>query len=382
VSILLSVPRLRPLLLPCVIIAAAAAIYVSRVRYEMVDFAVYRTAAARAVSAESLYRADDGHYQFKYLPAFALAMTPFAVLDVEAAKTLWFALSVGFLTMYVRWSVRVLPAPRRSERVLGWLAVLFMAKFYAHELALGQTNVLLGVLLVGALLASQIDQPLVAGVLVGAAAFVKPYALMLLPWLAIAQGMQAAGATLVVVAAGLVAPALVYGWQGNVALLTDWFRAVATTTEPNLLGADNISIAAMWAKWLGPGSAAATLATVSIGLLLGLGAAAWAWRRRVDEPDYLEVALLMLFVPLVSPQGWDYVLLLATPGVICLIDRWPEMTTPWRTTTAAALVLTSFTVFDLMGRSLYGQFMALSIVSVAALALVASLVQLRWRALA
>ncbi len=61
----------------------------------MVDFGVYRTAAVRALSGEPLYQAGDGHYQFKYLPAFALAMAPFALVDPEAAKAIWFALSAG-----------------------------------------------------------------------------------------------------------------------------------------------------------------------------------------------------------------------------------------------------------------------------------------------
>ncbi len=30
---------------------------------EMVDFEVYRTAAARAIAAQPLFRLDDGHYQ-------------------------------------------------------------------------------------------------------------------------------------------------------------------------------------------------------------------------------------------------------------------------------------------------------------------------------
>ena len=47
-------------------------------------------------------------------------------------------------------------------------------------------------------------------------------------------------------------------------------------------------------------------------------------------PEYLECALLMLLIPLVSPQGWDYVLLLATPAVVCLVDRWREFPTIWR----------------------------------------------------
>ena len=58
----------------------------------------------------------------------------------------------------------------------------------------------------------------------------------------------------------------------------------------------------------------------------------------------------MLLVPLLSPQGWDYVLLLATPAVVCLMDRWPRCHDGWRVVTGAALALMSLTIFDLMGR--------------------------------
>jgi hypothetical protein len=97
--------------------------------------------------------------------------------------------------------------------------------------------------------------------------------------------------------------------------------------------------------------------------VLGLVATVWVRRREIASPDYLEVALLLLVIPLLSPQGWDYVLLLGTPAVVCLIDRWSDVSREWRVATAASLALMGLTIFDVMGRSLYGQFMALSIVS-------------------
>jgi hypothetical protein len=90
----------------------------------------------------------------------------------------------------------------------------------------------------------------------------------------------------------------------------------------------------------------------------------------------------MLLVPLISPQGWDYVLLLATPAVICLVDRFRDLTVPWRITAALALGLMSFTIFDLLGRTLYARLMAINIVSVCALVLIVCLVHLRARAVA
>jgi hypothetical protein len=374
--------RLKPFLIPLLLIIVSGILYQSKVHRQMVDFGVYRTAAARARAAEPLYRSEDGHYQFKYLPAFAIAMMPFAMLQNDTAKAIWFAISVALLAYYVCWSVDGLPSRQRSRwALIGWTVIL-MAKFYGHELTLGQTNVLFGSMLVAALLAVQVRRPMLSGALIGAAVFVKPYALVLLPWIGFTYGAAAAGAGLAVIAAGLILPAAVYGWAGNMELLVAWFRTVTESTAPNLLSNDNISLAAMWAKWVGPGTLASRLAALSGIVALGLAAAVWLRRRRVDKPDYLEIALLMLLIPLLSPQGWDYVLLLSTPAVICLLDRWPKMGRGWRIFTGVSLALMCFTIFDLMGRVLYGRLMAMSIISVAALGLAVAMAHLRWKAVA
>lgn len=356
--------------------------YQAQIQREMADFHVYRTAGARVIQTEPLYQIEDGHFQFKYLPAFAMAMTPFALIPAESAKVTWFALSAVLLLVFVHWSIQALPNRRRTATALRWLTAVFMIKFYAHELTLGQTNLLLGTLLIGGLMAAQAGALRAAGVLIGLAAFVKPYALLLLPWLMVASGLTATLTACGVIVAGLILPALVYGWGGNVDLLIAWFHTVTDSTSGNLLGADNVSIAAMWAKWIGIGSLAAALAAITVVAALGLAAAVWLRRRTVPSPDYLEYALLMLLIPLISPQGWDYVLLLGTPAVICVLDRWAAFTRVWKTAAAVALVLMGLTIFDILGRTLYGQIMALSLVTVAALGLVAVLAQLRWKAVA
>jgi hypothetical protein len=366
----------------CAALAAlAATIYVARIRHEMIDFLTWRQAVVRALDGEPLYRVSDGHYQFKYFPAFALVMAPFGILGPEAGKLLWFSVEVVLLACLIRWSVAALPGRRRSRAVLVSVTVVLMAKFYAHELLLGQTNLLLGALLVGALLCVR-DRPLAAGALVGAAVFVKPYALILTPWLLVHRGGRAAAAAAAVIIAGLLLPVVVYGWGGNLELLDGWRRTVVDSTSPNLLGNDNVSIAAMWAKWLGIGPPAAGLAWLTIAAAAGLAIAVSHRRTAVADADYLEWALLLLLIPLVSPQGWDYVLLLGTPAVMCLVDRWRELGTGWRWGLGAALALMGLTMFDLMGRQLYGQFMALSVVSVCALAIAVGLLHLRWRGLA
>ena len=110
-------------------------------------------------------------------------------------------------------------------------------------------------------------------------------------------------------------------------------------------------------------------------------ATVWVRRQNVYSPDYLECALLMLLIPLLSPQGWDYVLLLGTPAVVCLLDRWSDIAPKWRAVTMTSLALMGLTIFDLMGRAMYTRFMALSIVSLAAMGAAVALSHLRWKSL-
>jgi hypothetical protein len=86
-----------------------------------------------------------------------------------------------------------------------------------------------------------------------------------------------------------------------------------------------------------------------------------------------------MLVPLLSPQGWDYMLLLALPVFACLIDRFDAATVPSRTAIVTGFALTSFTIFDLLGRAVYGRLMELSVVTVGAVLLLAAAAALRWR---
>lgn len=358
-----------------------------RVKHEMVDFGVYRQAAERVTRAEALYQSTDGHYQFKYLPAFAVLAAPLAWLAESDAKVVWFALSAGALVLLVRFSVAFLPARRHRPLALVGLTVLFMAKFYAHELVLGQVNILFALLAVAGIAALQVELPVAAGVLFGLAVAIKPYGLIFAPWLLVAAPgasgrWRAAGGFAAIVAALLALPSLVYGVGGAWALMGDWWRTVSESTAPNLLGADNVSFAAMWAKWIGVGAPASALASVTTVAAVAIVADLWRRRAAIGEPEYLEVSALLLLVPLVSPQGWDYVLLVATPAVAVIADRLAELPRAWRIGLWIALLVMGLTSFDLLGRAAYGQFMALSVITLCALGLLAGLHALRTRALA
>ncbi len=365
-----------------VLVVASAYGLVRLKRAELVDFAVPRTAAVRFLAHEPLYRTDDGHYQYKYLPAFAQLMVPFTWVSKPVGEVVWFALTAAMAAAFVRLSLIALPDRRLSSKVLVWLTVLLTGKFFVKELAFGQFNLPVGLLMLGAVIAVQRGRGLTAGAAIAAGVFVKPYTLVLVPWLVRTCGWRPFAPFTLVMAAGLILPAFAYGWDGNVTLLHEWYRTVTDTTAPNLLGADNISFASMWAKWIGPGPLAGAFALGSAVTAMAAGGAVMLWRRQVAEPNYLEVAYFCVLIPLLSPQGWDYVLLLGLPGYMCLVDRWRDLSTGWRTVALTGFLLTSFMIFDLMRRTLYLRLVELAAVSVGAVLIAACLIRLRWKAVA
>jgi hypothetical protein len=379
----LVVRSVRALAWPLLFVVLATAIYVAiRVKRDLVDFEVYRTAAARAAHAEPLYREDDGHWQFKYLPAFAIVTAPIAWIDPEITKALWFALSCGLIIWLFRRSVDLLPDRRRAVGPLLAIAAFVTAKLWGKELIMGQTNIWLAVLVMASLAAVRRGRMKTAGMIIGLGMFVKVYALIFLPWLAIAAGVPALLAFGVTLVAGLALPALVYGWHGNIVLHQEWWRTVTETTTPNLLYGESLSTASFWAKWIGVGPQAAVFAAVTSLALVAMVLSIFVRRRRVPEPSYLEVAALAMIIPILSPQGWDYVMMLGIPATMALIDRWRDVSVPWRLVTGLAVLVTGFTLFDIVGRRLYILAMQTGILVVAAILLTACVVHLRWRDLA
>src|SRR5262245_61783625 len=149
----------------------------------MPDLTVYWTAATRARAAEPLYRAEDGHYQFKYLPAFAVLAIPLSATTLESAKAIWFVTSVALLAALVALSLRFLPEQRKPTWLLAVITLLVMLKFYGHELVLGQMNALFAVIVAAAVFAARRGNERSVGLLIGLAIVVKPYAVIFLPWL-------------------------------------------------------------------------------------------------------------------------------------------------------------------------------------------------------
>jgi len=142
-------------------------------------------------------------------------------------------------------AIRLLPDRHLPSSGLFWLTLCCLAKFCGRELALGQANVVFGALLLGSLGALGLALPGVTGLCVAAACCIKLYGVLFVPWLAVTGGRRAMAMCLAVVSVGVTFPTLMYGWSGNLELCADWYYTVTSSTAPNLLVSDHISLASM-----------------------------------------------------------------------------------------------------------------------------------------
>ncbi len=352
-------------------------LFQAKVQHKMRDFEVYWQAGTRAIAAESLYRPEDGHYQFKYLPAFALAVSPLSTLSLPLAKTLWYALSVGLIFLILFCSWRLLPRHHQSAWILLLLPLIVMAKFYGHELVLGQSNLLMLSLVLLALGQMRSGKETWVGLFLGLAIVAKPYAVIFLPYLALRRRADSFFTLCAVLLLVLFLPSLLYGLDGNRRLLRGWTESTFGTTIPNLTSQDSVSILGMYSKWLGIGNGAFVLSLVTIVVLVSVFVVVFYKRADRIFPEYLEISLLLTLIPLFSPSGWDYTLLVSTPAIMCLINYFGHLSSGSKIVTGIALICIGFSLYDVLGRRAYSLFMSYSPITLCYFVVVTSLYRLR-----
>jgi hypothetical protein len=375
-------PATRPALLWCGALAAIAAFLAFGLHHlpdELSDFEVYWRAAVRTLRSEPLYRVTDAHWRFKYLPGFAVLVAPVGMLSLASAKAVWFVFSAALVPALIALSIALLPQQRRSTRTLAFVAVIAMGKFLANDLGLGQVNVLFADIVCGAILATQRGRDLAAGVLIVLATAVKPYAVVFLPWLAVTRGRRALAAGAAAFVVLLALPLVFYGVAPTVELHREWWKTVTESTASTLTNPDNMSLSGMFSKWLGAGAAASSATIVTSAALVVLAVLVIALGRRLPRREPLEGALLLTLIPLLSPQGWDYVFLIATPAVVLFANYDDRLPSPLRWTTWIAVLVAGLSIFDLMGRARYTAFMSWSVITCCFLVVTAALALLRGR---
>jgi hypothetical protein len=363
-------------------ISLAVTAYAWKISRRLPDFEVCRKTAARVLAAEPLYRETDGHWKFKYLPANGVIWAPVALLPRPVARAMWYATMLALLVVLLRTSASLIPDPLYSR---GWLigaTFVLLGKFFVHEIELGNFNILMATLVVYAAYCMTRGKEALAGVLITCAVVIKPYAVLFVPYLVARRRLASILSALAALAVALILPAAIYGWDGNVKLLEDWWRTVTTSTTPLLADRNNVSALSVFTRLLGPDSPAAMLAMATVAALLATAAVVFFMRGRMASPEGLEVGILLTMIPIISPQGWDYVFLISAPGVMYLVNYHTKLPPVIRALVIAALLVAGFSIFDVIGRTALTFVMTWSIITLCYVVQIGGMAALRVRRVA
>jgi hypothetical protein len=236
---------------------------------------------------------------YAYPPSALFFFMPFALGSWNFTYAIWTGLTAAFFA----WAGVKAGAPK-------WFVLIPWVAFAAF---CGQVTFLLGGLVMAALVIND-ERPVLAGVLFGMAAAIKPQLLMLLPLALVAEArwrtIVATGVTGLSLCAASVA---VWG-------LTPWFewlnalpRFEALVTHAHLLVANAITPYSALVYWGEKGTWA---------LLLAPAAAFWVWRT-FRRPSDMADRIIALFggAFLISPYAMNYELALFAPATATYLSR-------------------------------------------------------------
>ncbi|MCO5165975.1 MAG: DUF2029 domain-containing protein [Planctomycetes bacterium] len=284
------------------------------------DTRFYVRAAERFVAGAPLYRAEDGATtSYTYPPPFAAACVWTLALPYPAVRVAWLALmtacALGAAAVALRWLREAGPRGGRPHLLL-LLALLPLLRFGMNDLAHGQTNWLLALLVPAALLWLQRGRDLRAGAFLGAALVIKPTAWPLLAWVALSgRGRALAGLASAAVVAMLPVVAR-YGPAGALGEVGAWLEASPRFADLEALAPGNASLASTLNRLLSGTTTKAGLEPLLLALdpaatrpwaraaavLIVAAAFAWLLARRRREP--LAPAALLPLAALLSPVTW------------------------------------------------------------------------------
>lgn len=327
------------------LVVVGLAVLANQAATKSIDFPVYHRAAQQVLAGNyELYPPEayggtpHPSQGFRYAPAIAFLFLPLGWFGLQTAALLFYILKLGAL-----WWVGAILARRIG--VPAWRRLAFLAAFLvvggylAEELRFGNAHFFVVLLMVLAFDRAEAGKVVSPAVALAIAIATKLTPLALLAYFVVRRKFALSAATLAVLAALVVLPAVVMGVDGN----TRQLRAFATYAMEKVDEGDNYSLRGIVVRYLTPGledssHIRANIADVPmsvvnavwlVGLgILGLAGLAAIWRE-ADDPvaRTLEFALVMTGIVLASPHTQRrYYVALWVPAVL-LVLLWTRIKT-------------------------------------------------------
>ena len=351
------------------------------------DFTVYHEAGRAVLAGDNIYEVSNRRgWVYQYLPVFAVAMTPLALLSVFWASLVWYLMSVAMLAhtvwIYVRLARQFFPNHRLPDFWVGTFAAGLLLWPAMSGIVRGQASLLLMWLMSLSVWLQIKERPWSAGLALSAAIVLKIFpALLLIYWAVKRQWMAALATSVWLAALVFVVPCAAYGVSGNIELLRQWVMTVAMPANQPNQSADNLrykqmispyiarnqSVQAVAIRWIAGAweetadhSRELLARKVAMGINLALLAVSvWACRRREMRWGLVEACVVIQLMLFLAPVSWSHnYTLLVMPVAVAVALALGEGSKPMRWAlgvfTVAVMLAVTVKLFHIYGTLLCG----------------------------
>lgn len=352
-------------------------------RFSMYDFEVYYRAAGRILQAENLYRPiEDGHYYFKYAPVSAIYFLPFTIFGLQMAKVIFWLLSAGIIAHIVLLSVQMAGGweGSSSRRVLMITLLTFMIHlvFIEFEIHLGQVNIILLWLYLLAIRSYQKDHWFLVALYLALSLFIKPFGLILLPFLILRRQWSSSIGFIVLVTLLAALPLLFFrSVHSTIDQYQLWLGelVIELGNKQDLLLPGNHSMFSLILRysplrWFVRSENSQMVYQLCV--LIALAAGFLILIVRIREKSYHEFILMSLLVAMIPLLAYTNInlFMFVLPLTAIVLVQFMEMKVVFRILAVAGMILLGFNWRDLWGYTLADKYEEWSLLAIGAMMLV------------
>ncbi len=202
-------------------------------RFHRTDFTVYQEAGRAVLDGRNIYTAQNPRgWLYMYLPVVAVAMVPFALLNVFWASLLWYLLSIAAVAHAVWMSVqlarRFWPDCRMANHWLYALVILLILLPTMSGLARGQASLIISYLVIASVWYYMQQCEWRAGLCLAGGIVLKVFPILFVVYFLVKRRwLMVATTSLWLFAWVIIAPSAVWGVRGNSELLHQWLTTIA-----------------------------------------------------------------------------------------------------------------------------------------------------------
>jgi Gpi18-like mannosyltransferase len=203
-------------------------------RRGMNDFNVVHRAGTRFLHKVNLYNFQDGHYLYKYSPFFALLVAPIGLLPRSVAGFFWLLGMCVCLFFVIKMAKQMMMGDKSPPEYFYVLSLLLASKFLVREITLGQTDFLILLLIFLCLYFVQHEKEFLAGIFLALSILIKPTSLIFIPYFLYKKRFKVTVSAITMSLVFLLFPSFVYGFWGNMNLLSGWKTIMSVSSPPFL----------------------------------------------------------------------------------------------------------------------------------------------------